>query len=140
MTQKPLILPTLDQILALHDTGLDVGGSTGVRDLGLIQGALESTATAYHYDPQPIGKMAEVLAIKLVKAHGFVDGNKRTAALAYLATLSLNGQAYVGAWDILARAIIHAAEHGEMPQGLISQTTDAYVTQLLMEYDLGTFK
>jgi death-on-curing protein len=134
-----LLLPTLDQILALHETGLGVGGSAGVRDLGLIEGALAGTATSLAYNPLSVPEAACLLATRLVKAHGFVDGNKRTAALALLATLALNGWAYVGAWDVLARAIIQAATTGSLPDGILSNCTPAYVTQHLMDYDLGTF-
>jgi death-on-curing protein len=81
-------------VLAIHDRQLaEHGGSAGVRDEGLLESALARPQQLYAYgDPAPdLADLAAALAYGLARNHPFVDGNKRTAAVACETFLDLNG-------------------------------------------------
>lgn len=79
--------------LAIHDRQLaEHGGSTGVRDEGMLESALARPQQRYAYgDPPPdLADLAASLAFGLARNHPFVDGNKRTAAVACEVFILLN--------------------------------------------------
>lgn len=81
-------------VLALHDRQLaEHGGTTGVRDEGLLESALARPHQLYAYgEPVPdLADLAASLALGLARNHPFVDGNKRTAFVSYRTFLALNG-------------------------------------------------
>jgi death-on-curing protein len=80
-------------VLALHERQLsEHGGGEGVRDEGLLQSALARPQQLHAYgDPPPdLAALAASLAFGLARNHPFVDGNKRTAAVACELFLVLN--------------------------------------------------
>lgn len=80
-------------VLALHDRQLaEHGGSAGVRDESLLESALGRPQHLYAYgDPAPdLADLAASLAFGLARNHPFVDGNKRTAAVACESFINLN--------------------------------------------------
>ncbi len=82
--------------LAIHDRQLaEHGGSAGVRDEGLLESALARPQQLHAYgDPAPdLADLAAALAHGLARNHPFLDGNKRTAAVACETFLELNGAA-----------------------------------------------
>lgn len=83
---KPLVLTIHDRQLAEH------GGSSGVRDETLLESALARPEQLLAYsDPAPdLAGLAASLAYGLARNHPFVDGNKRTAAVACETFLALN--------------------------------------------------
>lgn len=85
---------TTPQVLALHDQMVKkFGGSHGVRDLGLIESAVERPKASFDgVDLYPdIFTKAAALMHSLLKNHAFVDGNKRTAYSSCGVFLKLNG-------------------------------------------------
>ncbi len=79
--------------LAIHDRQLaEHGGGTGVRDEGLLDSALSRPQQLFAYgDPPPdIAALAASLAYGLARNHPFIDGNKRTAAVACETFIRLN--------------------------------------------------
>jgi death-on-curing protein len=81
-------------VLAIHDRQIsEHGGSAGVRDEGLLESALARPRQLHAYgDPAPdLADLAAALAHGLARNHPFVDGNKRTAHVAYRTLLALNG-------------------------------------------------
>jgi death on curing protein len=89
----PLFL-TLDEVLALHQDQIErYGGSSGVRDLGLLESALGSAAATFdgEFLHQTVVEMAAAILYGVCRNHPFVDGNKRTAVAAALIFLELNG-------------------------------------------------
>jgi death-on-curing protein len=81
-------------VLAIHDRQLaEHGGSAGVRDEGLLESALARPQQLHAYgNPTPdLADLAAALAYGLARNHPFVDGNKRTAHVAYRTFLALNG-------------------------------------------------
>lgn len=83
---KPLVLAIHDRQLAEH------GGSLGLRDERLLESALARPEQLLAYgDPEPdIASLAASLAYGIARNHPFIDGNKRTAFVAYLMFLELN--------------------------------------------------
>ena len=81
-------------VLAIHDEAIYYfGGSPGVRDLGLLESALDRPRNRRAYGPgTDLFVFAASLCIGITKNHPFVDGNKRTALLATRAFLFLNDQ------------------------------------------------
>lgn len=83
-----------DLVLAVHDRQLaEHGGSSGVRDDGLLESALARPQQLHAYgDPAPdLADLGASLAYGLARNHPFVDGNKRTAAVCCESFLELNG-------------------------------------------------
>jgi len=81
-------------VLAIHDRQLaEHGGSSGVRDDNMLESALARPQQLYAYsDPLPdLADLAATLAYGLARNHPFVDGNKRTAAVACETFIELNG-------------------------------------------------
>ena len=81
-------------MLAIHERQIsEHGGSAGVRDEGLLESALARPRQLHAYgDPAPdLADLAAALAHGLARNHPFVDGNKRTAHVAYRTLLALNG-------------------------------------------------
>jgi death on curing protein len=87
--------------LAIHDRQLaEHGGSGGVRDEGMLDSALARPQQRHAYgDPPPdladLADLAASLAYGLARNHPFVDGNKRTAAVACEVFIVLNGAVLV---------------------------------------------
>ncbi|HEY1075528.1 MAG TPA: type II toxin-antitoxin system death-on-curing family toxin [Fontimonas sp.] len=83
----------LATVQMLHDRQIaEHGGSAGLRDAGLLASALARPQQLYSYgDPPPdLAALAASLAHGIAKNHAFVDGNKRTAFVAYRTFLALN--------------------------------------------------
>lgn len=85
---------TIDEALTLHETNIaQHGGSTGIRDRGLLESALAMPRQAFggeftHSFPH---EMAAAYLFHVCKNHPFVDGNKRTALACCVVFLHLNG-------------------------------------------------
>ena len=68
------------------------GGSSGIRDKGLLESALAKPRQLFFYKPQStIFELAAAYGFGLVKNHPFVDGNKRVALTIAVVFLELNG-------------------------------------------------
>ena len=71
----------------------ETGGSAGVRDMGLLNSALESAYATFGGDelyPSREEKGARV-GFSLISNHAFVDGNKRIGMFIMLIFLEVNG-------------------------------------------------
>ena len=80
-------------VLAMHERQLsEHGGGTGVRDEKPLESALARPQQLFAYgDPPPdLADLAASLAFGLARNHPFVDGNKRTAAVACETFIMLN--------------------------------------------------
>jgi len=82
------------QVLAIHDQMVKrFGGSMGIRDLDLIESAVERPKTTFDGAGlySTIFTKAAVFMHSLLKNHAFVDGNKRTSYASCGIFLKLNG-------------------------------------------------
>lgn len=79
-------------VLAIHDEHLaEFGGASGLRDAGALQSALARPLNRYVHGTTDLAARAAAYAFGLSRNHAFVDGNKRTAFLAIVTFLGLNG-------------------------------------------------
>ena len=68
------------------------GGAYGIRDIGLLESALNRPKNKWIYNPMSsLFELAASLGIGIAKNHPFVDGNKRTSFLLMYVFLALNG-------------------------------------------------
>jgi death-on-curing protein len=104
--EKALVLAVHDRQVAEH------GGSAGLRDEGLLESALARQQQLHAYgDPAPdLADLAAALAYGLARNHPFVDGNKRTAHVAYRVFLELNGAELLATDEEKYVAILALAE------------------------------
>lgn len=81
-----------ETVLALHEQLLaEFGGSTGVRDVGLLESALGRPETRFAYATPTLCELAAACAFGLVKNHPFVDANKRIGFAVAVVFLEVNG-------------------------------------------------
>jgi len=104
--EKHLVLAIHDRILAEH------GGSSGVRDEGLLESALARPQQLFAYaDPPPdLADLAASLTFGIAKNHPFVDANKRTAIVSCMTFLALNGADLTAPMDERYVSILGLAE------------------------------
>ena len=89
-----MIRLTTKQVISLHNSLIEAtGGTDGVRDIGLLESALEApfqTFDGKDLYPALIQKAAR-LGHSLISNHPFVDGNKRIGIHTMLVFLAANG-------------------------------------------------
>lgn len=89
-----MIRLTTKQVISIHSSLIEAtGGTDGVRDMGLLESALEApfqTFDGKDLYPALIQKAAR-LGHSLVSNHPFVDGNKRIGIHTMLVFLAVNG-------------------------------------------------
>ena len=89
-----MIKLTKEQVISIHSSLIEAtGGTDGVRDIGLLESALETpfqTFDGKDLYPALIQKAAR-LGCSLVSNHPFVDGNKRIGIHTMLVFLAVNG-------------------------------------------------
>jgi death-on-curing protein len=84
----------LDEILEIHRDQIErYGGSLGVRDIALLKSAVAMPAAGFggDYLHEDIFEMAAAYLFHITQNHPFVDGNKRTGAVAAIVFLAMNG-------------------------------------------------
>ena len=84
---------SVDDVNRLHDLTISRhGGSAGIRDSALLDAAAAMPMQSFggRYLHEGIAAMAAAYLYHICQAHAYVDGNKRTAALASLVFLTVN--------------------------------------------------
>ena len=83
----------LEEIIIFHEKIIEkTGGSQGVRDIGLIESAINRPFQTYdgiEFYPEIESKISAI-TYSLINNHGFVDGNKRIGVSVMLLLLRLN--------------------------------------------------
>ena len=80
------------QLLYIHESAIKrYGGSSGLRDEGLLESALARAENYYAYGEVDLFLLAAIYAEGIARNHPFVDGNKRTAYTAAGLFLHVNG-------------------------------------------------
>jgi death on curing protein len=113
---------TLTEVLVIHEDRIHKhGGSSGVRDVQLLQSAMGNVEATFggEYLHQSLFEMAAAYLYGICRNHPFLDGNKRTALACGLAFLRFNGLRLRAAEDELYDLVIGVAE------GRISKDTVA---------------
>ena len=92
---EPIWVPN-QAVYIIHDRQIARhGGASGLRDEGLLQGALQRPINKWQYENSDTFGCAAAYAFGVAKAHAFVDGNKRTAFVTSVTFLRLNGWHFV---------------------------------------------
>jgi len=107
---------SVDDVLAIHTNTIGVeGGSPGLRDAGLLESAVLMPQQQFggDYLHKGLAAMAAAYLFHIAQNHAFYDGNKRTAVLAALVFLDINGVDVLPGPDELERATLAVAA-GEM--------------------------
>ena len=97
---------TKQQIIMLHEILIKhSGGAGGVRDMSLLESALEAPFITFDgvSNYPTIQSKAARLAFGLIKNHPFVDGNKRIGILAMLSFLETNDVMFICTDDELVK-------------------------------------
>ena len=89
-----MIKLTKEQVMLLHSQLIkSTGGCDGIRDIGLLESALETPFQSYGGEElyPSIQAKAARLCYGLVKNHSMMDGDKRIGVHAMLVFLAING-------------------------------------------------
>ena len=93
-TPDDCIHPTVETVREMHAVALkNFGGSEGVRDENLLASAVLTPQSSFG-GKSPYADIVEIAAAYLFYLcgnHPFIDGNKRTAMMAAIVFLRLNG-------------------------------------------------
>ena len=109
---SPLFL-AIDEVLSLHAEQIRLfGGSSGIRDVGLLQSAMGSVEATFGgaFLHETIFAMAAAYLYGICRSHPFIDGNKRTAVGAALTFLEMNGVEVDADEDAFYDLVIRVAE------------------------------
>lgn len=86
-----------DAAKAIHGMLLsEHGGGEGVRDIALLESALNRAPQKFAYDSKvTVFELAAAYSFGIAKNHPFVDGNKRTAFMVGVIFLEINAYKFV---------------------------------------------
>ncbi|MGO9957962.1 MAG: type II toxin-antitoxin system death-on-curing family toxin [Solirubrobacteraceae bacterium] len=91
-----------------------------LRSRQALEGALSRPASYAHYEQADLARQAAVLAHGIAETQPFIDGNKRTALVAMLTFLELNGFAVEASDPELADWIL-GFSRGEAPEDIAAE-------------------
>ena len=107
-------------VIAVHAEQIaEHGGSSGLRDKGLLSSAMARPQHLAAYGNPTVFDLAASYAFGIIQNHPFIDGNKRTGFLAAYIFLSLNGWK-IGAPEASAVSVVLAVATGEMNEAELS--------------------
>lgn len=101
-----------EAVVAMHNRQIaEHGGSSGLRDEGLLSSALARPKNLLAYtDDADIAALAGSYAFGIAKNHPFIDGNKRTALVVMRTFLLLNGFEFTASLEEKYAVILHLAD------------------------------
>lgn len=113
----------LDEVIEIHNDQIKrYGGRAGIRELALLKSAIATPAASFggDYLHTDIYEMAAAYLFHIVRNHPFIDGNKRTGAVASVVFLMMNGLELHADEDIFEKVVFSVAE-GEMDKAGIAR-------------------
>ncbi len=122
MSLNPIFL-SLGEVLEIHRDQIErYGGGPGIRDLGFLQSALAMPAAGFggRYLHTDLFEMAATYLFHITQNHPFVDGNKRTGAVASLVFLSLNGVDVLAEEEEFEKIVLGVAE-GKLDKAALAE-------------------
>lgn len=120
--KRPVFLG-LDEVIEIHNDQIRrYGGHPGVRDIDLLKSAIAMPAAGLGGDflHTDIYEMAAAYLFHIVRNHPFIDGNKRTGAVASVVFLMMNGFETDADEDNLEKIVLSVAE-GKIDKATIAQ-------------------
>jgi death-on-curing protein len=109
---NPVFL-TLGEILEIHQDQINrYGGASGIRDIGLLQSAIAMPSASFggQFLHSDLFEMAAAYLFHISQNHPFVDGNKRTGAVAAIVFLALNDIELDADEDAFEKIVLQVAE------------------------------
>ena len=109
---SPLFLSVENVIEIPADQIHRYGGSLGIRDVELLHSALgmPEAGVGDQYLHADLFQMAAAYLYHIVQNHSFIDGNKRTGAMAAFVFLKLNGFTLVADESVFETLVLQAAQ------------------------------
>jgi death-on-curing protein len=118
----------LDRVVvdAMHlDQIREHGGLAGLRDENALEAALSRPRQKWHYEPaSDLPVLAAAYGYGLSRSHPYQDGNKRTAFLAMVVFLELNGWSFRAEEDEVVTEMVRLAAGGVSEAALASWLRD----------------
>jgi len=118
---NPPVFLSTGQVEKLHERALiEYGGSAGLRDRSLFEGAVAQAQNVYWYAYGDLFDVAAAYCFHIAQAQAFIDGNKRTAVSSGFAFLEINGvdTTKIDLTMPVYEALIEVAEHTLDREGL----------------------
>jgi death-on-curing protein len=118
---EPIQFLTIDDVIEIHSDQLArYGGGDGFIDRGVVESALaQPQATMFgQYLHTDIAEMAAAYLFHFAASQGFIDGNKRTAAVTTGVFLARNGYRLACTDDELYDVTIRVATRQLLKQGI----------------------
>lgn len=113
----------LDEVVQIHRDQIErYGGHPGIRDVGLLKSSVAMPAAGFgeDYFHTDIHEMAAAYLFHILRNHPFVDGNKRTGAVAAVVFLMLNG-AELHAGQESFEKIVRTVAEGKMGKAEVAE-------------------
>jgi death-on-curing protein len=113
----------LDEVIEIHHDQIKrYGGRPGILDLGILKSTIAMPSATFdgNYLHTDIFEMASAYLFHIVRNHPFIDGNKRTGAVASIVFLMLNGIDFQADEDDFEKIVILAAE-GKIDKAAIAR-------------------
>ncbi len=120
--REPIFLG-LDEVIEIHNDQIKrYGGLSGIRDIELLKSAIAMPAAGFggDYLYTDIYEMAAAYLFHIVRNHPFMDGNKRTGAVASVVFLMMNGVELQADEDSFEKIVLSVAE-GKIDKAAIAQ-------------------
>jgi death-on-curing protein len=125
MRQEPKWLSII-QVRMLHAESIQLfGGSPGIRDVALLESALDRAKNKWHYDETvSLFELAAAYGFGIAKNHPFVDGDKRTSLLAIRSFLFINGY-HFNPEEVETVTVIEGMEAGRVDEMQLADWIEA---------------
>ena len=103
----------LDEVIEIHHDQIKrYGGRPGILDVGILKSTVAMPSATFdgNYLHTDIFEMASAYLFHIVRNHPFIDGNKRTGAVASIVSLMLNGIDFHADENDLEKIVLLTAE------------------------------
>ena len=118
-----LVFLSLDEVIEIHREMIErYGGSVGVRDMGLLESAVAMAEAGFgdQYLHSDLFEMAAAYLFHIARNHPFIDGNKRTGAIAAFVFLKLN-RVTLNASDREFERIVRTVAEGKTGKAAVAE-------------------
>ena len=95
-----------------------------LRDTGLLESAVLRPQMAAYYEGADLVRQAALLAVAISQNQPYLDGNKRTAYIAALVFLRVNGRPFDGDYVMMARQLEAVATRTDSLEAAIDRFED----------------
>lgn len=119
--QEPVWVPRPVIEIAHHGQIQEHGGLPGLRDANALEAALARPQQKWTYDPgADLALLAAAYAYGIATSHPFNDGNKRSALIALVVFLDLNGYSLT-ATEVEVVPVILSLAAGELSEAALRE-------------------